>query len=101
LVELIDTAGIRKPKARRETRLIMTIRIVGTVFFIIMMQRHYVVSNHDHDDQVNLACIEDMAVAESMRAFKIADVVVLVTDAFANNLPQHELAISQQIKWIY
>ena len=53
-----------------------------------------------HDElqqQRDLACIEEMAVAESMSALKIADVVVLVLDADAKNLQKHELAIRNAV----
>lgn len=118
-VELIDTAGIRKPKSRRETKF-------RTNEFIT---HDDIVHNHDNksntsivtnnpssvrnsnnnikkDDidnelqlqqQHDLAYIEEMAVAESMRALKIADVVVLVLDADAKNLHKHELAICNAV----
>ena len=61
IVELVDTAGIRKLTSRM-------------------------------DDQ-----IEDMAVADTLRALKVAEVVVLVLDADAMHIQRQELAICNAV----
>lgn len=106
-MQIVDTAGIRKPKSRRGQK-IRTNEFV----YDIMNQDTADTSQHssinvtttnnslisdDETDAETLALIEEMAVADALRALKIADVAVLVLDAHAGNLHKHELAICSAI----
>jgi GTPase len=115
-VQIVDTAGIRKVKSRRtdihtrtnefaispnQNRKPTGSDLPNHKQFKADFNNHLkhttLTSSTSMEEIEHLAGIEEMAVADAIRALKVADVAVLVLDAQAGSLHKHELAICNAI----